>query len=187
MKPHRRPHRKQPASGPSLLERLNPNAAGIDCGSAMHYVAVAPDRDATPVRAFTTFTTDLHRLADWLTACGVTTVAMESTGVYWIPLYEILEARGLDVVLVNSRHVKNVPGRKTDVLDCQWLQKLHTHGLLSGSFRPEDKICVLRSYLRHRENLVRAAGAHIQHMQKALIEMNLSLHHVLSDITGLSA
>ena len=119
MKPNRRPHRKKPAAGPSLLERLNPNAAGIDCGSDTHHVAVPADRDPTPVRAFQTFTADLHRLADWLTACGVTTVAMESTGVYWIPLYEILEGRGFDVVLVNARHVKNVPGRKTDVVDCQ--------------------------------------------------------------------
>jgi transposase len=116
MKHAQRRHRTKPASGPSLLARITPNAAGIDCGSETHY-----DRDAAPVRAFKTVTTELHRLADWLTACGVTTVAMESTGVYWIPLYEILEARGLDVVLVNARHVKNVPGRKTDVLDCQWL------------------------------------------------------------------
>src|SRR5438046_6626535 len=121
MKPHLRPDRKQPASGPSRLERLNPDAAGIDCGSAMHYVAVPPDRDATPVRAFKTFTTDLHRLADWLTACGVTTVAMESTGVYWIPLYEILEGRGFDVVLVNARHLTNVAGRTTAAVDCQWI------------------------------------------------------------------
>src|SRR5438094_6903878 len=186
MKPHRRPQRKQPASGPSLLERLNPNAAGIDCGSAMHYVAVAPDRDATPVRAFTTFTTDLHRLADWLTACGVTTVAMESTGVYWIPLYEILEAQGLDVVLVNARHVKNVPGRKTDVVDCQWLQELHSVGLLRGSFRPTAAIAALRAYLRHRETLVQSATTHVQRMQKALVQMNLQLPIVISDITGVT-
>src|SRR5438445_1797899 len=186
MKPHRRPHRKPPASGPSLLERLNPNAAGIDCGSAMHYVAVAPDRDATPVRAFTTFTTDLHRLADWLTACGVTTVAMESTGVYWIPLYEILEARGFAVVLVNARHVKNVPGRKSDVTDCEWLRELHSVGLLRGSFRPTAAITVLRAYLRHREPLVESAAAHIQRMQKALVQMNLQLHLIISDITGVT-
>src|SRR5438128_5905935 len=186
MKPHRRPHRKQPASGPSLLERLNPNAAGIDCGSAMHYVAVAPDRDATPVRAFTTFTTDLHRLADWLAACGVTTVAMESTGVYWIPLYEILEARDLEVVLVNARHVKNVPGRKTDVVDCQWLQELHSVGLLRGSFRPTAAIAALRAYLRHHETLVQSAATHVQRMQKALVQMNLQLSTVISDITGVT-
>src|SRR5881296_1642737 len=186
MKPHRRPHRKQPASGPSLLERLNPNAAGIDCGSAMHYVAVPADRDAEPVRAFATFTADLHRLADWLVACGVTTVAMESTGVYWIPLYEILEARGLDVLLVNARHVKHVPGRKTDIVDCQWLQELHSVGLLRGSFRPTAAIAALRAYLRHRETLVQGAATHVQRMQKALVQMNLQLSIVISDITGVT-
>ena len=145
-----------------------------------------PDRDAAPVRSFTTFTTDLHRLADWLTACGVTTVAMESTGVYWIPLYEILEARGLDVVLVNARHVKNVPGRKTDVVDCQWLQELHSVGLLRGSFRPTAAIAALRAYLRHRETLVQSAATHVQRMQKALVQMNLQLPVVISDITGVT-
>lgn len=181
-----RPHRKQPASGPSLLERMNPNAAGVDCGSEAHYVAVPPNRDAAPVRAFKTFTTELHRLADWLTACGVTTVAMESTGVYWIPLYEILEARGVDVVLVNARHVKNVPGRKTDVVDCQWIQELHSVGLLRGSFRPTAAIAALRAYLRHRETLVQSAATHVQRMQKALVQMNLQLSIVISDITGVT-
>ena len=142
------------------------NAAGIDGGAEAHYVAVPPDRDPTPVRAFKTFTADRHRLADWLTACGVTTVAMESTGVYWIPLYEILEARGLDVVLVNARHLKNVPGRKTDVVDCQWLQELHAVGLLRGSFRPTAAIAALRAYLRHRETLVQGAATHVPRMQK---------------------
>ena len=186
MKHHRRPHEKKPTSHPSLLERMSPNAAGVDCGSEAHYVAVPPDRDATPVRSFTTFTTDLHRLADWLTACGVTTVAMESTGVYWIPLYEILEARGLDVVLVNARHVKNVPGRKTDVVDCQWIQELHSVGLLRGSFRPTAAIAALRAYLRHRETLVQSAATHVQRMQKALVQMNLQLPVVISDITGVT-
>src|SRR5262245_20346783 len=145
MKHHRRSHeKKSPPSRPSLLERMSPNAAGVDCGSAAHYVAVPPDRDAAPVRSFTPFSTDLRRLADWLPACGITTVAMESTGVYWIPLYEILEARGLDVVLVNARHVKNVSRRKTDVVDCQWLQELHSVGLLRGSFRPTASIAALR-------------------------------------------
>jgi len=162
----RRPWKQPAAAGPSLLERINPNAAGIDCGSAAHYVAVPADRDLTPVRAFPTFTTDLHRLADWLTACGVTTVAMESTGVYWIPLYEILEARGFDVVLVNAHHVKNVPGRKTDVVDCQWLQELHSVGLLRGSFRPTAAIAALRAYVRHRETLVQSAATHVHRMQK---------------------
>jgi len=173
-------------SGPSLLERINANAAGIDCGSEEHYVAVPPDRDPVRVRAFKAFTTDLHRLADWLTACGVTTVAMESTGVYWIPLYEILEARGVDVVLVNARHVKNVPGRKTDVVDCQWLQELHSVGLLRGSFRPTAAIAALRAYLRHRETLVQSAATHVQRMQKALVQMNLQLPVVISDITGVT-
>jgi transposase len=184
--PNRRALRKQPSTSPSLLARINPNAAGIDCGSDTHYVAVASDRDPTPVRAFKAFTADLHRLADWLTACGVTSAAMESTGVYWIPLYEILEARGIDVVLVNARHVKNVPGRKTDVVDCQWLQELHSVGLLRGSFRPTAAIAALRAYLRHRETLVQSATTHIQRMQKALIQMNLQLSIVISDITGVT-
>jgi len=186
MKRRPRRHRAKPASGPSLLERINPNAAGIDCGSTEHYVAVPADRDPTPVRAFQTVTADLHRLADWLQACGVTTVAIESTGVYWIPLYEILEARGLDVVLVNAQHVKNVPGRKTDVLDCQWLQQLHSVGLLRGSFRPTAAIAALRAYLRHRETLVQSAATHVQRMQKALLQMNLQLPTVLRDLTGLT-
>lgn len=186
MKSRRRFPRKQRAATPSLLERMNPNAAGIDCGSDTHFVAVPPDRDPTPVRAFPTFTTDLHRLADWLQACGVTSVAMESTGVYWIPLYEILEARGFDVVLVNARHVKNVPGRKTDVVDCQWLQELHSVGLLRGSFRPAAAIAALRAYLRHRETLVQSTATHVQRMQKALVQMNLQLPLVISDITGVT-
>ena len=186
MKPPQRRHWKKPASGPSLLERINPNAAGIDCGSAAHYVAVPTNRDAAPVRSFTTFTTDLHCLADWLAACGVTTVAMESTGVYWIPLYEILEARGVDVVLVNARHVKHVPGPKTDVVDCRWLQELHSVGLLRGSFRPTAAIAALRAYLRHRETLVQSAATHVQRMQKALVQMNLQLPVVISDITGVT-
>jgi transposase len=168
------------------LTRINPNAAGIDCGSEEHYVAVPADRDATPVRSFKTVTAELHRLADWLTACGVTTVAMESTGVYWIPLYEILESRGLDVVLVNARHVKNVPGRKTDVVDCQWLQELHSVGLLRGSFRPTAAIAALRAFLRHRETLVQSAAIHAQRMQKALVQMNLQLPTVITDITGVT-
>ena len=171
---------------PSLLERISLHAAGIDCGAEQHYVAVPSDRDPEPVRAFKTFTPDLNRLADWLQACGIVTVAMESTGVYWIPIYEILEARGLEVVLVNARHVKNVPGRKTDVLDCQWIQELHSVGLLRGSFRPTAEIASLRVYLRHRDKLIQGAAAHIQRMQKALVQMNLQLHNVISDIAGLT-
>jgi transposase len=165
---------------------MNPNAAGIDCGSAEHYVAVPPDRDPTPVRAFKVFTDDLVRLAEWLVSCGVSTVAMEATGIYWVPLYEILEARGLEVVLVNARHVKNVPGRKSDVSDCEWLRELHSVGLLRGSFRPAPAIASLRAYLRHRETLVQSAATHIQRMQKALVQMNLQLHLVVSDITGVT-
>ncbi len=171
---------------PSLLKRINRHAAGIDCGAETHFVAVPAERDRESVRSFKTFTADLHRLADWLEACKIKTVAMESTGVYWIPIFEILEARGLEVVLVNSRHIKNVPGRKTDVLDCQWIQELHSVGLLRGSFRPVAEIATLRAYLRHREKLVQAAATHIHRMQKALAEMNLQLHNVISDITGLT-
>jgi len=174
------------AKHPSLLKRINRNAAGIDCGSEAHYVAVPPERDPEPVCSFKTFTADLHRLADWLEACKIKTVAMESTGVYWIPIFEILEERGFEVVLVNSRHIKNVPGRKTDVLDCQWIQELHSVGLLRGSFRPAAEIASLRAYLRHREKLVQGAASHIQRMQKVLVQMNLQLHNVISDITGVT-
>jgi transposase len=170
----------------SPLESINLNAAGIDIGSRSHFVAVPPDRDPQPVQEFPAFTADLGRLADWLERCGITTVAMESTGVYWIPLFELLESRGFDVKLVNAHHIKNVPGRKTDVVDCQWIQQLHTFGLLSGSFRPDDEICVLRAHMRQRDNLTRYAGAHIQHMQKALNQMNIQLHHVVSDLTGVT-
>ena len=171
---------------PAQLRHLNLNAAGIDIGATAHFVAVPPDRDPQPVRQFATFTADLHRLADWLTECGVETVVMESTGVYWIPLFELLEERDFTVLLVNARHVKNVSGRKSDVLDCQWLQQLHTYGLLSGAFRPADEIVVLRSYLRQRTTLVQGASAHIQHMQKALQQMNILLHQVVADITGVT-
>jgi transposase len=167
-----------------VLDRINPNVAGIDCGSAEHFVAVPPDRDSTPVQSFATFTPDLQRLADWLTACRVTSVAMEATGVYWIPIYEILDARGFEVLLVNARHLKNVPGRKSDVSDCEWIRELHSVGLLRGSFRPTDAIVALRAYLRHRQTLVESAGTYTQRMQKALVQMNLQLPLVVSDITG---
>ena len=166
------------------LKMVNPAAAAIDIGSTMHMAAVNPDACDMPVRAFGTFTQDLHDLADWFDACGVTSVAMESTGVDWIPAFEVLEARGFDVILVNARYAKNVPGRKTDVSDAGWLRQLHSYGLLRGSFRPAAEIATLRAYLRQRERLVEYAAAHIQHMQKALMEMNLQLHHVVSDITG---
>ena len=141
----------------------------IDCGSAEHYVAVPPDRDPKPVHPFSTFTTICIPLADWLTACRVTSVAMEATDVYWIPVYEILEARGFEVLLVNARHFKNVPGRKSDVTDCEWLRELHSVGLLRGSFRPTDGIVALRTYLRHRQTLVEMASTSTLRMQKALV------------------
>lgn len=175
---------KSATGGHPDLKMVNPAAAAIDIGSTMHMAAVNPDACDMPVRAFGTFTQDLHDLADWFDACGVTSVAMESTGVYWIPAFEVLEARGFDVILVNARYAKNVPGRKTDVSDAGWLRQLHSYGLLRGSFRPASEIATLRAYLRQRERLVEYAAAHIQHMQKALMEMNLQLHHVVSDITG---
>lgn len=168
----------------SGMERINPNAAGIDIGSASHFVAVPEDRDDQPVREFAAYTADLYRLADWLSACGVRTVAMESTGIYWIPLFQVLEERGFEVRLVDARRVKNVSGRKSDVADCQWLQQLHSYGLLASAFRPDDETCVLRSYMRQREGLVIQASEHIQHMQKALELMNVKLTEVLSDVTG---
>jgi transposase len=171
---------------PPQLQHINLNAAGIDIGSERHLVAVPEGRDPVSVREFGTFTTDLEALASWLKQCGVTTVAMESTGVYWIPLFELIERRGIEVKLVDARHVKNVSGRKSDVLDCQWIQQLHTYGLLAGAFRPPDEVCVLRSYLRQREMLTQSASMHIQHMQKALQQMNLLLHNVVSDITGVT-
>jgi transposase len=166
------------------LQYINTSAAGIDIGSRSHFVAVPDGTSEQPVREFSTFTDDLQRMTDWLVACGITTVAMESTGIYWVPAFEILESAGLDVKLVNARHVKNVPGRKSDVLDCQWLQQLHTYGLLEGAFRPTEQVCTLRTYVRQRMNLVRYASSHIQHMQKALALMNILLTNVVSDITG---
>src|SRR6266513_1581630 len=170
--------------GAPMLHCLNPNAAGVDVGATEIYIAVPVDRDPQPVRHFSTFTEDLHAAADWLKACNIETVAMESTGVYWIPFFQILEARGFTVVLVNARHVKNVPGRKSDVADCQWLQYLHAVGLLRGSFRPNQEICALRSLWRQRDSLIQMASVHLQHMQKALDQMNLQIHHVISDIAG---
>lgn len=168
----------------AMLPVMRPDAAGIDIGATEIFVAVPADRAAENVRCFPTFTQDLYALADWLEQCGIKTVAMESTGVYWIPLFQVLEDRGLEVCLVNARHVKNVPGRRTDVSDCQWLQFLHSVGLLRASYRPEQEVCAVRSLLRHRESLVRMAATHVHHMQKALDQMNLQLHHVISDITG---
>jgi len=178
--------KKSPAPVRDLaaLEQINLHAAGVDIGAAEIYVAIPPGRAAESVRSFAPFTADLHSCAAWLAACGIETVAMESTGVYWIPLFEILERRGFEVYLVNARHVKNVSGRKTDVLDCQWLQQLHTYGLLQPSFRPPEEICALRSLVRQRAMLIKYRGSHVQHMQKALQQMNLKLTNVLTDITG---
>jgi len=172
------------AATQAAISLTHPNAAGIDIGSASHFVAVPPDRDDEPVREFASFTADLSRLADWLDACNVDTVAMESTGVYWIPLYELLELRGFTVLLVNARHVKNVSGRKSDVLDCQWLQQLMSYGLLHGAFRPAEQVCVLRSLTRQRAMILRSQGRFVQHMQKALTQMNIQLANVISDVAG---
>jgi len=166
------------------MPMVHPNAAAIDIGATMHMAAVRADRAPEPVRSFGTFTADLHRLVDWFTECGVETVVMESTSVYWIPIFELLDARGFAVFLVNARDAKHVPGRKTDVSDAQWLQRLHSFGLLRASFRPKGQIAELRAYVRQRERLLEYAASHIQHMQKALTEMNLQLHHVVADITG---
>ncbi len=186
MNDNRRHRAGKPRVSRSVLDRINPHAAGIDCGSGEHYVAVPPDRSRSAVQSFKTFTADLLRLADWLSACGVTSVAMEATGVYWIPIYEILEVRGIDVLLVNARHIKNVPGRKSDVSDCEWLRELHSVGLLRGSFRPTEAIVALRAYVRHRQGLVESAATYVHRMQKALVQMNLQLPLVVSDITGVT-
>jgi hypothetical protein len=177
-------HKRKSQKGAAMLPILHGDAAGIDIGATEIYVAVPTDRDGDPVRAFQTFTEELMNLGDWLQECRIRTVAMESTGVYWIPLMQILESRGLEVYLVNARYAKNVPGRKTDVSDCQWLQYLHSVGLLKASFRPGQDVCAVRSLLRHRESMVELASQHVQHMQKAFDQMNLQLHHVISDLTG---
>jgi transposase len=176
--------RRKKTKTPESIAVVHPHAAAVDIGARMHVAAVASDRDEVPVRTFGTFTGDLHEIANWFSRCGVTTVAMESTGIYWIPAFEILEQRGFDVVLVNARDARHVPGRKTDVSDAQWLQRLHAYGLLRGSFRPRGEIVALRAYLRQRERLLDYAASHIQHMQKALSLMNLQLHLVVTDITG---
>jgi len=168
------------------LTCLYPNAAGLDIGSREIWVSVPAERDPEPVRRFGTFTPDLQQLVDWLVACHIDTVAMESTGVYWIPVFELLEKRGLEAWLVEPRQLKRVPGRKSDSLDCQWLQKLHSLGLLSASFRPDAEMRALRIYLRHRSELLERRAAHILHMQKALQQMNLQLAQVLTDITGVT-
>ncbi len=176
--------RRLPAKAAEPLAILEPDSAGLDIGKAEIYAAVPPDRDPEPVRSYATFTPDLQALVDWLVACRIKSVVMESTGVYWIPIYEMLEARGLHCLLVNARHIKYVPGRKADELDCQWLQKCHSFGLLRGSFRPDAEMIQLRTYLRHRAELIERRSPAILHMQKALHQMNLQLDVVLSDIMG---
>jgi transposase len=197
MTPRKQKHLCQPPS-PEPLQVTHPHAAGIDVHAAVHWVAVPPE-DAPPpppdhpphlpahVRCFGACTADLHRLADWLVECGVTTIAMESTGIYWIPLFELLESRGLEVYLVDPRQSRHAPGRpKSDVRDCQWLQRLHSYGLLTASFRPAEQVVVLRSYLRQRQMLIGYAGQHVQHMHKALEQMNVKLAEVVSDVTGVT-
>src|SRR6202046_2416446 len=182
----RREMMRQMQSEDLNLEVGHPHAAGIDIGNASHYVAVPPRRDPQPVRCFGCTTAELKTMAEWLKQCGIRTVAMQSTGVYWIAVYEILEEAGLEVYLVNARETKNLPGRKTDVQESQWLMKLHTYGLLRNSFRPSQEVRTMRTYWRQRNDLVRTAGRHIQRIQKALTQMNIQLANVLSDISGKS-
>ena len=180
--------RRRTQKGEAIENRpvFEPNAAGVDSGAREVYGAVPPDRDKQPVRICETFTADLQELANWLTACGITTVAMESTGVYWIPVYEILEAHGIRACVGIARHMKNVPGRRTDWHACQWIQFLHAVGLLRAAFRPEPEVCALRAVIRHRGELVQMAAKHVQHMHKALTQMNLQIQHVITDLTGLT-
>src|SRR5712692_8953080 len=178
---------KGPIKPSAKMPVIHPHAGGIDVGASEHYVCVP--EDAVPagesnVRSFGAYNADLDKLVEWLRAGGVTTVAMESTGVFWIPLAQKLEAGKIEVVLVNARHLKYVPGRKTDIKDCQWLQQLHSYGLLNGSFRPTQDICCVRSLMRHRQNLTESCGMEVQHMQKALQQMNVHLHHAVSDLNG---
>jgi transposase len=176
----------KPKVGRSRLEVMHPDSAGIDVGGSRHYVAVRSDAVEQPVRDFGCYTRDLHAMADWLQQCGVKIVALESTGVYWIPLYEVLERRGFEVLLVNARHVRGVSGRKSDVLDCQWLQQLLSYGLLKGAFRPHDQMCELRELNRLRSRLLREQGRSVQHMQKALTLMNVQLTNAISDVAGVT-
>jgi transposase len=185
----RRSHQRQqgPIRPTAKMPEINPHAAGIDVGSVEHWVCVPEDsvpEGQDNVRPFGGFTADLDQLVEWLLACHIQTVAIESTGVYWIALGQKIEAAGIEVVLVNARHLKNVPGRKTDVKDCQWIQQLHSYGLLNSSFRPTQDVCRVRSLMRHRDNLIASCGREVQHMQKALQQMNVHLHHAVSDLDG---
>ena len=182
----RRSSRRRSRPQPQPRPLVEPNSAGIDVGARQMYVAVPEDRDPEPVRIFSTFTQDLEALADWLLDCNITTAAMESTGVYWIPLYQILEDRGIQVCLTSARQMRNVPGRRTDWQECQWLQYLHSVGLLRAAFRPQQQVCAARSLLPHRGRLVESACDQIRLMQKSLTQMNVQLHHVISDLTGVT-
>ena len=186
IKKHKQAEAKTKSEAIKSIGEHEPDSAGIDLGANEIWVAVPADRDQKPVRQFGAFTRDLLAIVEWLVQLGVRSVAMESTGVYWIPLYQLLEEAGLKVCLVNARHVKNVPGRKSDVRDCQWLQYLHSVGLLLGSFRPAQAICASRSIYRYRQNLLSMAAQHVQHMQAALDQMNIKLHHVIDDLTGVT-
>lgn len=177
-------HKKQAASSNNIMKQIRLDAAGIDVGSKSVFVAVPEDRDSAPVREFGTFTRDILALATWLRKCGIKTVAMEATGVYWIPIYDVLEKEGFDVWLVDPRKVKNVSGRKTDIQDCQWLLQLHSYGLLTKAFRPDAIMLELRTYVRQHDDLVRDAAQEIQRMQKSMTEMNIQLQNVISDISG---
>lgn len=186
VKKERRKGRQKIVKKMGSLKQINQDAAGLDIGANEIYACIPENRDEEVVKVFKTFTADIHAPADWLDVSGVKTIAMESTGVYWIPTYEILESRGFAVHLINARQIKNVPGKKTDVLDCQWIQQLHSYGLLQSSFRPDEDMCALRALVRHREMLVRYRAVHIQHIQKNLEMMNVKLCSVVKDITGVT-
>lgn len=179
-------HKKQPSQSNNFINQMRPHAAGIDVGSKSIFVAVSDDRDASPVREFGTFTNDIVSMGRWLKKCTIETVALESTGVYWIPVYDILEKMGFDVWLVDPKQVKNVSGRKTDIKDSQWIMQLHSYGLLTRAFRPDSIILELRAYVRQRDDLVRQSAQEIQRMQKSLTQMNVQLHNVISDISGIT-
>ena len=183
--PRQELQRKLDAHSPELLI-VHPDAAGMDIGSSSHFASVAADRDAEPVREFGCWTADLHRMAQWLKACGIKTVAIQSTGVYWIAVQDVLEQEGLEVYLVNARGTKNLPGRKTDVQECQWLRKLHTYGLLRKSFRPKEEIRQIRTLWRLRDRVLKDAARAVQHIQKALTMMNIQLATAISDVTGVT-
>lgn len=187
LSPRRRRDQKGPIRPAKSMPVINPHAAGVDVGSVEHWVCVPEDsvpEGQDNVRRFGGFTADLDQLVEWLQACRIKTVAFECTGVYWIPLVQKLEAAQIEAIPCNARHLKNVPGRKTDVKDCQWIQQLHSYGLLTGSFRPTQDICSVRSLMRHRDNLTESCGREVQHMQKALQQMNVHLHHAVSDLAG---